>query len=247
MSTIPLSNTIINSSTSTSSSSTIGHSRNASTYISAEAGKPTSSTSISTSTSNLEPNRNLIQRSPSPSPTKSTFNFNNNTNNNNGSINIEKSLSNQQFEQQINSGVGVGVGGWKVKLTPKRIGKAIGARFMKAVKRGNLPFLLVFFSCTIVFFSALAGVGYHEPTIDLTIPTTSVETTNPEFRVGGPVFDDHKGLERKIAEQRALEESWAKKKRPKDGAWMRKQRDDKAIRRKPNTIISSNSQETIAS
>ncbi|WVQ63171.1 uncharacterized protein L199_001322 [Kwoniella botswanensis] len=204
-----------------------GHSRNASTYISAEAGRP-SSTNISNPSG-------LTQRSPSPSPTRPTFGFNNDVPipHSNGPIALDKSLS--------GSGSGSGIqpgGGWS-SLTPQRVGKAIGARFMRAVRRGNLPFLLVFFSCTIVFFSALAGVGYHEPLPDslsgVGSPTPTEAIANPgEFRVGGPVFDDRKGLERRIAEQRALEESWARKRRPKDGAWMRKQRDDKAIRRKPN-------------
>ncbi|WWC65145.1 uncharacterized protein I303_107759 [Kwoniella dejecticola CBS 10117] len=245
------SNPLISSSTSTStstpssSSATHGHGRNASTYISAEAGRPSSSSasaSATGSTSNLEQPRNLTQRSPTPSPTKATFGFNddhippahqayNNSNSHsNGPISLEKSLS-TTASASLHAPQG-----W-TGVTPQRVGKAIGARFMRAVRRGNLPFLLVFFSCTIVFFSALAGVGYHEPTIDSTTPSTpgAAQPANPEFRVGGPVFDDHKGLERRIAEQRALEESWARKRRPKDGAWMRKQRDDKAIRRKGNT------------
>lgn len=56
------------------------------------------------------------------------------------------------------------------------------------------------------------------------------------FKFGGPVFDlanDKMHLEKVMAEQRELEEAWARKRRPKDGAWMRKQRDDKAIRRVP--------------
>ncbi|WVW80974.1 hypothetical protein I302_102965 [Kwoniella bestiolae CBS 10118] len=210
-----------------SSSSSSGHARNASTYISAEAGRPSSS-----STSNPAGGLGLTQRSPSPSPTRPTFAFNDPPGHSNGPIPLDKSLS--------GSGQGIhgGAVGW-ASLTPQRVGKAIGGRFMRAVRRGNLPFLLVFFSCTIVFFSALAGVGYHEPLPDSLVSSSPVGSgaeanANPgEFRVGGPVFDDRKGLERRIAEQRALEEAWAKKRRPKDGAWMRKQRDDKAIRRKP--------------
>ncbi|OWZ59600.1 hypothetical protein C356_00816 [Cryptococcus neoformans c45] len=129
--------------------------------------------------------------------------------------------------------------GWK-KLTPQRIGKAIGARFMRAARRGNLPFLFIFFSCTIVFFSALAGIGYQEPrpvdSADVSTVPTVAAGQNGGFKFGGPVFDpanDKLHLEKVMAEQRELEEAWARKRRPKDGAWMRKQRDDKAIRRIP--------------
>ncbi|XAO22153.1 hypothetical protein I312_100919 [Cryptococcus bacillisporus CA1280] len=130
--------------------------------------------------------------------------------------------------------------GWK-NLTPQRIGRAIGARFMRAAKRGNLPFLIIFFSCTIVFFSALAGIGYQEPlpvdSADVSTAPTVAAGEAGGFKFGGPVFDpanDKLHLERVMAEQRELEEAWARKRRPKDGAWMRKQRDDKAIRRVPN-------------
>ncbi|WRT70590.1 uncharacterized protein IL334_007588 [Kwoniella shivajii] len=244
-----------------------GHSRNASTYISAEAGRPSSSATSSSSYS-------LTQRSPSPSPTKPTFGFIDQLQpsqqsssssssalsplsqgsiiGNNGPISLDKSLSASSSGTGIISSSAsmnnnINDGPWS-KLTPQRVGRAIGARFMRAVRRGNLPFLLVFFSCTIVFFSALAGVGYREPSLDSVSTSTSNSNALPpgpgEFRVGGPVFDDRKGLERRIAEQRALEESWAKKRRPKDGAWMRKQRDDKAIRRKPQTATTSSSQQT---
>ncbi|OCF39832.1 hypothetical protein I317_06384 [Kwoniella heveanensis CBS 569] len=262
-----------------------GHSRNASSYTSAEAGRP----------SNLGGSGGgLTQRSPSPSPTKPTFGFNDpvplpmarstSSPGPSGPMGVDRSLS--------GTGLQLESGGWK-GLTPQRIGRAIGARFMRAVRRGNLPFLLVFFSCTIVFFSALAGVGYHEP-LDTSASVPGVPNSaggaggsgagagagagpggSGEFRVGGPVFDEGgRGLERRIAEQRALEEAWAKKRRPKDtaspssglrpsqgfkglrsevgltyvalrdrmkGAWMRKQRDDKAIRRRPTTATSTTS------
>ncbi|WVF67990.1 hypothetical protein IAT40_002752 [Kwoniella sp. CBS 6097] len=218
-----------------------GHSRNASSYTSAEAGRPST--------------LGLTQRSPSPSPTKPTFGFNEpipgsvspSGHGPSGPMGIDRSLS--------GSGPQLESGGW-AGLTPQRIGRAIVARFMRAVRRGNLPFLLVFFSCTIVFFSALAGVGYHEPLETSTAvpgaPNSGGGAGTPaggsgagpggsgEFRVGGPVFDEGgRGLERRIAEQRALEEAWAKKRRPKDGAWMRKQRDDKAVRRRPTAATAT--------
>lgn len=121
-------------------------------------------------------------------------------------------------------------------------------------------------SCTIVFFSALAGIGYQEPrpvdSADVSTVPTVAAGQNGGFKFGGPVFDpanDKLHLEKVMAEQRELEEAWARKRRPKDvstvqsffisyssfmqqlidlvffsqGAWMRKQRDDKAIRRIP--------------
>ncbi|KAK8850430.1 hypothetical protein IAR55_004348 [Kwoniella newhampshirensis] len=212
-----------------------GHSRNASSYASAENG-----------------GRSLTQRSPSPSPTKPTFGFvpdqpiPSSSTITGGGAGVGSSSS----LDRNGGGGGSGYAG----LTPQRIGRAIGARFMRAVRRGHLPFLIVFFSCTIVFFSALAGVGYVEPPptdslADGTLinpggaggaPVAGGGEGDAAFKIGRPVFDPSEdqrklGLERKIAEQRALEEAWARKKRPKDGAWMRKQRDDKAIRRKPST------------
>ncbi|WWD20613.1 hypothetical protein CI109_105089 [Kwoniella shandongensis] len=220
-----------------------GHARNASTYTSAENGVST---------------RTLTQRSPSPSPTKPTFGFGDHhlhspipsSSGVVGSSSLDRSSSGH--------GVGLGPGGPSGLggLTPQRIGRAIGARFMRAVRRGNLPFLIVFFSCTIVFFSALAGVGYVEP------PLTEALVDGPgggsaggavPFKPGGPVFDPsadqrNLGLEKRIAEQRALEEAWARKRRPKDGAWMRKQRDDKAVRRVPTatkTTSAASAYETV--
>ncbi|TYJ55635.1 hypothetical protein B9479_003667 [Cryptococcus floricola] len=184
----------------------------------------------STSTGPLSPG---LRRTPSPSPTRSRFGDEDGRDGEHG-IHMERSSSG------MNRGGGRGeASGWS-GLTPQRIGRAIGARFMRAVKRGNLPFLIVFFSCTIVFFSALAGVGYVEPApsdaLDIVAAAPSSGAEVPEYKFGGPVFDpvnDRQRLERKMAEQRALEEAWARKKRPKDGAWMRKQRDDKAVRRVP--------------
>jgi hypothetical protein len=63
--------------------------------------------------------------------------------------------------------------------------------------------------CVIVFFTSLAGIGY--------VPPDQVETT-VEFLPGTPVFDlaGRQALEKRMEEQRELERSWAKKKRPKD-------------------------------
>lgn len=109
-------------------------------------------------------------------------------------------------------------------------------------------------SCIIVFFTSLAGVGYVAPEeISRTV----------EFLPGTPVFDlaGRQALERRMQEQKALENEWAKKKRPKDvshhrwyfldlsgskgekradscqGAWMQRARDDKAIRRRPSHAV----------
>jgi hypothetical protein len=64
-------------------------------------------------------------------------------------------------------------------------------------------------SALFVFFGALAGVGYVDP--DAQAPADS------EFVMGQPVFDPTEGQrlrEIAMAEQRALEQQWAKKKRP---------------------------------
>ena len=63
--------------------------------------------------------------------------------------------------------------------------------------------------CVIVFFTSLAGIGYVAP--------DEIETT-VAFLPGTPVFDlaGRQALERRMEEQRELEKSWAKKKRPKD-------------------------------
>jgi len=106
------------------------------------------------------------------------------------------------------------------------IGRAIAQRVLRAVRRGNLPFMLVFITyvliphgdrrawhlirrCVIVFFTSLAGIGY--------VPPDEIETT-VAFLPGTPVFDlaGRQAQERRMEEQRVLEESWAKKKRPKD-------------------------------
>ncbi|WVQ85987.1 hypothetical protein IAT38_008155 [Cryptococcus sp. DSM 104549] len=210
-------------------------------YSAAENGGQIPSTSASYS-----PNQQLTQRAPSPtpSPTRAAF-FDQSPGGGGGSSGMERSGSRGLSGPGLSGGSGGGAGGgggggWE-SLTPQRIGRAIGARFMRAVRRGNLPFLIVFFSCTIVFFSALAGIGYVEPPLDPNAPAPpggpgAAGQQAEGFKLGGPIFDsanDRLGLERKMAEQRALEESWARKRRPMDGAWMRKQRDDKAVRRVP--------------
>ncbi|ORY26580.1 hypothetical protein BCR39DRAFT_540631 [Naematelia encephala] len=135
-------------------------------------------------------------------------------------------------------------------LSFESVGRAIGSRVMRGVKRGNLPFLIVFLSALVIFFSALAGIGYVDP--DDASLASPVDTLTPEaveaaavaaaeFQPGAPVFDpseDQVELARrkKIEEQRELERQWQRKKRPKDGAWMQKQRDDKAVRRVPGKV-----------
>ncbi|WVN89657.1 uncharacterized protein L203_104887 [Cryptococcus depauperatus CBS 7841] len=122
------------------------------------------------------------------------------------------------------------------RLTPQRIGRAIGAKFMRGVKRGSLPFLIVFFSCIVVFFSALTGVGYTGPISMDPLDAVAAPSTDGGFILGEPGFDltnDRLRLERKMAEQKALEEAWVRMSRPMDGAWMRQQRDHKAVRRVP--------------
>ncbi|KAK4688626.1 hypothetical protein P7C73_g1479, partial [Tremellales sp. Uapishka_1] len=128
------------------------------------------------------------------------------------------------------------------RLTPLNVGRAIVARFMRTVRRGNLPFLLLFVSCTLVFFSALAGIGYVEPPSEAAVAAVGTlgrdAPGSPGFVLGGPVFDPSQdqlsNAKIKAAQkQRELELLWSKKKRPKDGLWMQKQRDDKAVRRVP--------------
>jgi hypothetical protein len=116
------------------------------------------------------------------------------------------------------------------RLTPKGILKLIGVRFMRTVRRGNLPFLILFFryallrqsrseltekSCVVVFFSALTGVGYVEP------PSEGLSVDDPEFKLGQPVFDPKEdsiaiARLRQWEALRELEQEWSKKKRPQD-------------------------------
>lgn len=70
-------------------------------------------------------------------------------------------------------------------------------------------------SALFVFFGALAGIGYVDP--DIASNTPAAAQPAREFVVGEPVFDPSDAqLEReaRAAEQRALEEVWARQKRP---------------------------------
>ena len=126
-------------------------------------------------------------------------------------------------------------------LTPERLGKIIGTRLMRTVRRGNLLFLVVFVMlvtpwsvirpngfelktrrrCLIVFFSALGGVGYVPEEGE--VPTTVVGHARAE---PAPVpvqlrNEETQALNRKKnQEQRELEQEWARKKRPKDVSTM---------------------------
>ena len=70
------------------------------------------------------------------------------------------------------------------------------------------------YSCVVIFFSALSGLGYEEPN-----STPSSQVDEKEFDVGRPVFDG-KGMgeeqEEKVERMKRLEQQWAKQKRPKD-------------------------------
>ncbi|ORX41113.1 hypothetical protein BD324DRAFT_613233 [Kockovaella imperatae] len=116
-------------------------------------------------------------------------------------------------------------------LTPQKIGKSIGNRIVRAVRRGNLPFLVVFLSCLVIFFSALAGIGYVPEEGELAHHAKSPRAVVSAVAQDLQVFNG-----KKFQEQRELEQEWAKKKRPKDGAWMAQVRDDKAVRRRPNAV-----------
>ncbi|WOO78781.1 uncharacterized protein LOC62_02G002319 [Vanrija pseudolonga] len=116
-------------------------------------------------------------------------------------------------------------------LSPQAVGRAIAGRAYRVLRRGNLPFLIVFMVALFVFFGALAGIGYVDPETQAINKAAAAEA---EFIVGGPVFDrqeSQKQLERQIAERRALEEQWVRKKRPNAGNWMQSQRDDRAVRK----------------
>lgn len=65
------------------------------------------------------------------------------------------------------------------------------------------------YSCLILFFSSLAGIGYVAP--DEIARTV-------EFLPGKPVFDlaGRQAMEKRMEEQKALESQWARMKRPKD-------------------------------
>ncbi|KAL7422696.1 hypothetical protein Q5752_001987 [Cryptotrichosporon argae] len=125
------------------------------------------------------------------------------------------------------------------RITLRSVGRAVAARFGRAIRRGNLPFLVVFVTALVVFFSALAGIGYVDPDARLVAASAAGAGgpdggAGPQFRLGGPVFHNaDRAREVVLAEQKQLEEEWARKKRPNAGAWMQKQRDDKAVRLGP--------------
>ncbi|GFZ48228.1 hypothetical protein JCM24511_05976 [Saitozyma sp. JCM 24511] len=129
-------------------------------------------------------------------------------------------------------------GGWDGKLDfdafdAVKLAKVLAMKFLRTVKKGNLPFLVVFISCGFVFFSALAGIGYVPPeTTDITASTLPIPS-NAAFEPGAPVYDPAEPQRLAMEEQRQLEEEWSKRRRPQDGAWMKKQRDDRAVRRQP--------------
>ncbi|RSH85164.1 hypothetical protein EHS25_004971 [Saitozyma podzolica] len=69
-------------------------------------------------------------------------------------------------------------------------------------------------------------------TTDVTASTIPIPS-NAAFEPGSPVYDPAEAQRLAMEEQRQLEEEWSKRRRPQDGAWMKKQRDDRAVRRQP--------------
>lgn len=207
--------------------------------------------SASTSTSGY--GLGFTQRSPSPSPTRTTFNHdelypNGSTNGDRGPLSVSMSLARSTSEHHLPSpGAGGGRAG-QLDPTANRQSYRCALHARGAAGQPPIPLRLFqvshpppspppeqrdksrtklttacFPSCTLVFFSALAGIGYHEPPpdqlADLSIsPQHQSAPAAGAFKFGGPVFDltDAQARERRMAEQRALEESWAKKRRPKD-------------------------------
>ena len=82
----------------------------------------------------------------------------------------------------------------------------------QAAKRCVLNESMTIFSCLIIFFSALAGIGYVDPD---TTPSPAAH-----FVLGSPVYDaSTEQLEvarQRSTEQRELEREWQKKRRPHD-------------------------------
>ncbi|GHJ87393.1 hypothetical protein NliqN6_3795 [Naganishia liquefaciens] len=108
------------------------------------------------------------------------------------------------------------------------VGRAVGFRMFKSIRRGQLPLLLVFFACVMIFFGALSGIGYTD--------NTEKALSADEMLVHAMKTDQQfsADLEAKLGEMKRLENEWAAKRRTaKDGAWMKSNRDQKAIRRKP--------------
>jgi len=98
-------------------------------------------------------------------------------------------------------------------------------------------------SCVIIFFSALSGFGYVEPGSTSSSSSNPIQPPAGAFNPGQPVHDNllnsgaAAGLnpieEEKVIKMKQLEEQWARQKRPKDGAWMRSNRNQREVRRKP--------------
>ncbi|KAJ9127019.1 hypothetical protein QFC24_001250 [Naganishia onofrii] len=106
------------------------------------------------------------------------------------------------------------------------VGKAVRFRMFRTMKRGQLPFLLAFFACVMIFFGALSGIGFSDTTT----------ATSDGHHVNGQLSEERMVmlLEEKHREMKKLENEWAARRRTsKDGAWMKANRDQKAIRRKP--------------
>ncbi|KAJ9113765.1 hypothetical protein QFC20_001791 [Naganishia adeliensis] len=112
------------------------------------------------------------------------------------------------------------------------VGRAFGFRMVKTIRRGQLPFLLVFFGCVTIFFGALCGIGYSEGADAVTGSGSSIHKHS--FGTSDQPQRFTPELEDKLREMKKLENEWAAKRRTaNDGAWMKANRDQKAIRRKP--------------
>ncbi|KAI5452150.1 hypothetical protein NCC49_001088 [Naganishia albida] len=114
----------------------------------------------------------------------------------------------------------------------REVGRAFGFRMVKTIRRGQLPFLLVFFACVTIFFGALCGIGYSEGADSTTGSGASIRKHT--FGKPDQPVRFTPDLEDKLREMKKLENEWAAKRRTaNDGAWMKANRDQKAIRRKP--------------
>lgn len=69
-------------------------------------------------------------------------------------------------------------------------------------------------SCVVIFFSALAGIGYVDP--DAVAPVTSAAQFVPGLPVFVPDADSEIGKRRKADALREQEQEWQRKRRPKD-------------------------------
>ncbi|KAJ9106846.1 hypothetical protein QFC19_002974 [Naganishia cerealis] len=81
-----------------------------------------------------------------------------------------------------------------------------------------------------IFFGALSGVGFSDTT---SVPSTDSHHLSAQLAVDSDERSTM-ALEEKLREMKKLENEWAARRRTaKDGAWMKANRDQKAIRRKP--------------